>query len=159
MSEELNCSDGAKMLIERMQTHPQEFKFGSNTKFGRILVTAREVMRGEPRDMSKRDAEALIKAAEAYLFEAWLAEDVITQLMTPERKQVNVTPRPPGKSILTAQDLNAEALKILEEQFHRANMEGDYRSAQRVEEAARALNKGYPPATLRYNTKDRYNSL
>lgn len=154
MSEELNCSDGAKMLIERMQTHPQEFKFGSNTKFGRMLVTAREVMRGEPRDMSKRDAEALVKAAEAYLFEAWLAEDVITQLMPPERKKVEVK----QKGLLTAQDLNAEALKILEEQFYRANMEGDYRAAQRVEEAARALNKGYPPpATLRYNAKDRYN--
>ena len=159
MTEELNCSDGAKMLIERMQTHPQEFKHGSNTKFGRILVTAREVMRGEPRDMSKRDAEALVKAAEAYLFEVWLAEDVITQLMTPERKQVNATPRPPGNSVRTVQDRNAEALKVLEEQFHLANKEGDYRSAQRIEEVARAMNKGYPPATLRYNTKDRYNLI
>lgn len=157
MNQELNCSDGAKMLIERMQTHPQEFKYGSNTKFGRVLVTAREVMRGEPRDMSKRDAEALVKAAEAYLFEAWLAEDVITQLMTPEHKQVNVTPRPPGKSVLTAQGLNAEAFKILKEQFHLANEEGDYRLAQRAEEAARALTKGAQPTTLRYNTKDRYN--
>lgn len=157
MTEELNCSDGAKMLIERMQTHPNEFKFGHNTKFGSILVTAREVMRGEPRDMSKRDAEALVKAAEAYLFEAWLAENVITQLMSPERKQVNVTPRPPGKSVLTVEQLQEQALAALEAQFNRANMEGDYRSAQRVEEAARALNKGYPPATLRYNTKDRYN--
>lgn len=157
MTEELNCSDGAKMLIERMQTHPQEFKYGANTKFGRILVTAREIMRGEPRDMSKRDAEALIKAAETHLFEAWLAEDVITQLMPPERKQVNVTPRGLGKSVLTPERMQEEALKLLEEQYNQFWREGDYNSAHRVENAARELNKGYPPTTLRYNAKDRYN--
>lgn len=157
MTEELNCSDGAKMLIERMQTHPQEFKYGANTKFGRILVTAREIMRGEPRDMSKRDAEALIKAAETHLFEAWLAEDVITQLMPPERKKVDVRPKGP----MTLRDLNAEALKVLEEQYNQAKLEGDFNSALRVENAARELNKQEytyrPPSTLRYNTKDRYN--
>lgn len=153
MSEELNCSDGAKMLIERMQTHPQEFKFGLNTKFGRILVTAREVLRGEPRDMSKRDAEALIKAAETYLFEAWLAEDVITQLMPPERKQVNVTPR---GTPLTPTQLTDEALKILEEQFNEAMRVGDHHAQHRLERAARELGAGYPADTLKYNTKNRY---
>jgi hypothetical protein len=156
MTEELNCSDGAKMLIERMQTHPQEFKFGSNTKFGRILVTAREVMRGEPRDMSKRDAEALVKAAEAYLFEAWLAEDVITQLMPPERKQVNVTPRGISKSVLTTGQLQEQALAALEAQYNKAKEECDFRAQQRIEEAARALNGAPRVDTLRYNTKNRY---
>ena len=156
MSEELNCSDGAKMLIERMQTHPQEFRFGHNTKFGRILVTAREVLRGEPRDMSKRDAEALIKAAETYLFEAWLAEDVITQLMPPERKQVNVMPRGSGKSVLTTATLAEEALKVLEEQYNRAGQEGDYRAQRNLERAALELSRSYPQDTLKYNTKNRY---
>lgn len=154
MTEELNCSDGAKMLIERMQTHPQEFRFGPNTAFGRTLVTAREILRGEPRDMSRRDAEALIKAAETYLFEAWLAEDVITKLMPPERKQVNVVPRAQS-TVLTTQQMQEEALKVLEEQYNKAREFGDYNAQQRIENAARELNKGYPP-TVRYNAKDRY---
>lgn len=154
MTQELNCSDGAKMLIERMQTHPQEFKYGSNTAFGSMLVRAREVMRGEPRDMSKRDAEALITAAETYLFEAWLAEDVITKLMPPDRKQVNVVPRAQG-TVLTTQQMQEEALKLLESQYNQARAFGDYNAQQRIESAARELNKGYPP-TVRYNAKDRY---
>ena len=81
MAEDLDCSDGAKMLIERMQTHPQEFKSGYNTKFGGIVSRARDVSGGVPRDMSMRDAKAIVAAAETYLFEPWLAEEVITQLM------------------------------------------------------------------------------
>ncbi len=106
VNEELDCSDGAKMLIERMKEYPQEFKYGYNTKFGSILQRAHERVEGAKRDMSLRDAKALIAAAETHLYEAWLAEEVINNLMQPkpERKQVQVTPRPPGKSYVADQE-------------------------------------------------------
>lgn len=150
MTEDLDCSDGAKMLIERMQTHPQEFKSGYNTKFGGIVSRARDVSGGVPRDMSMRDAKAIVAAAETYLFEPWLAEEVITQLMPPERKQVEIKSRP-----LTQQNLNAEALKILEQQYDDALKYNDPVRREQIKHEYMRL-RSMDSDTLRYNTKDRY---
>lgn len=77
------CSDGAKMLIDQMKEHPEEFK-GFAGKFRDLLDTAAEVTRGNPRHMSQRDAVAIMAAAEEHLYEVWLAEDVLTKMMTPK---------------------------------------------------------------------------
>ena len=103
MTQELNCSDGAKMLIERMQTNAGEF-WGSGAKWSTIMNQAFSCVRGASEThmmLTKRDAIALTTAYDMYVREAILAEHVITQIMTPapERKQVNVTPRPTGSSL------------------------------------------------------------
>ena len=107
MTQELNCSDGAKMLIERMQTNTREF-WGSGSKWSTIMNQAFSCVRGASEThmvLTKRDAIALTTAYDMYVREAMLAELVITQIMAPEpeRKQVNVTPRPPADSSLTAE--------------------------------------------------------
>jgi hypothetical protein len=80
--QQLDCSDGAKMLIEQMKEHPEDFR-GYGAKFTSILDKARTATQGGVTAMSKRDVIAIMDAAETHLYEVWLAEDVITQLMTP----------------------------------------------------------------------------
>lgn len=92
-----DCSDGAKMLIEQMKLHPEEFK-GYAGKFTNLLDTAREVSQGMHRNvrMSARDATAILAAADEHLYEVWLAEDVLTNMMRPkeepEKNMVYATP-------------------------------------------------------------------
>ena len=83
------CSDGAKMLIEQMKEHPEEFR-GYGGKFANLLDAARDAMPGTLRNvwMSKRDAAAILAAADEHLYEVWLAEDVLTRMMTPKEEPV-----------------------------------------------------------------------
>lgn len=81
--QQMDCSDGAKMLIDQMKEHPEEFK-GFAGKFTHMLDTAAEVTRGNIRHMSKRDAAAIMAAAEEHLYEVWLAEEVLTKMMAPK---------------------------------------------------------------------------
>jgi len=82
---QLNCSDGAKMLIDQMKEHPEEFR-GYAGKFTSMLDMAREANQGLQRNvkMSQRDAAAILAAAETHLYEVWLAEDVLTTIMRPK---------------------------------------------------------------------------
>lgn len=94
MTQELNCSDGAKMLIERMQANPNEF-WGSGSKWSTIMNQAFSRVRGASEThmvLTERDATALTTAYDMYVREPMLAELVIKQVMTPapERKQVEV---------------------------------------------------------------------
>lgn len=84
---QLDCSDGAKMLIDQMKEHPEEFR-GYGAKFTNLLDIAREVVLGNPRQMTKRDANAIVVAAETHLYEVWLAEDVLTSIMRPKEEPV-----------------------------------------------------------------------
>jgi hypothetical protein len=83
----MNCSDGAKMLIDQMKEHPEEFR-GYAGKFTNMLDMARDAMQGTLRNvrMSTRDAEAILAAAETHLYEVWLAEDVLTSIMRPKQE-------------------------------------------------------------------------
>lgn len=95
MTQELNCSDGAKMLIERMQTHPKEF-WGSGAKWSTVMNQAISRAKGVNENhmmLTERDAKALCDAFEKYIREALLAEHVITRVMDPEhdRKQVEIS--------------------------------------------------------------------
>lgn len=100
MTQEMNCSDGAKMLIERMQSHPNEF-WGSTAKWTTIMNQVFSRVRGLSEThmmLTERDAAALHEAFDKYIREAMLAEHVIRNIMAPppERKQVEV--RNLGKS-------------------------------------------------------------
>ena len=97
MTQELNCSDAAKMLIERMATHPDDFKTGE--RFWRVMqiINGESDMGFEP-VMSKRDIDALTTAAQS-LFEASFMEYVLHKLLVKEEGlNVMSTPRSPGKS-------------------------------------------------------------
>ena len=82
---QMDCSDGAKMLIDQMKEHPEEFR-GFAGKFTTLLDTAREALQNTLRNikMSTRDAAAILAAAEEHLYEVWLAEDVLTRMMQPK---------------------------------------------------------------------------
>ena len=84
---QMDCSDGAKMLIDQMKAHPEEFR-GFAGKFTSMLDMAREAMQGPHRNVkiSQRDARAVIAAAETHLYEVWLAEDVLTAIMNPKEE-------------------------------------------------------------------------
>ena len=96
---QVDCSDGAKMLIDQMKEHPEEFRNYAG-KFTNMLDTAREAMQGPQRNvrMSMRDAEAILDAAETHLYEVWLAEDVLTAIMRPEPNEEPVKYRTPVKA-------------------------------------------------------------
>jgi hypothetical protein len=85
----MDCSDGAKMLIDQMKEHPEEFR-GYAGKFASLLDSAREALQGGHRNvwMSQRDATAVLAAAEEHLFEVWLAEDVLSRIMQPMEEAV-----------------------------------------------------------------------
>jgi len=94
------------MLIEQMKEHPEEFR-GYGGKFANLLDTARDAMQGTLRNISvsRRDATAILAAAETHLYEVWLAEDVLTRMMQPKQElekyaQNTITGRNPGKSVL-----------------------------------------------------------
>lgn len=84
MTQELNCSDAAKMLIERMATHPDDFKPGE--RFWRVMqiISGEGDMGFEP-VMSKRDLDALTTAAQQ-LFEAAFMEYVLHKLLVKEER-------------------------------------------------------------------------
>jgi hypothetical protein len=102
----MGCSDAAKMLIDQMKEHPEEFR-GYGGKFTAMLDIAREALQGPHRNvrMSMRDAEAITTAAETHLYEVWLAEDVLTMIMRPkqedEPEKVYATPVKAGIGTLT----------------------------------------------------------
>ena len=81
--QQMGCSDGAKMLIDQMKEHPEEFR-GYAGKFTSILDKARTATQGGVTTMSKRDVIAIMDAAETHLYEVWLAEDVLTSIMKPK---------------------------------------------------------------------------
>ncbi len=107
----MDCSDGAKMLIDQMKQHPEEFR-GYAGKFTNMLDMARDAEQGALRNvkMSTRDAEAILAAAETHLYEVWLAEDVLTTIMQPkpepEKDVKYVTPVKAGLGTLTGANIS-----------------------------------------------------
>lgn len=85
MSEELNCSEGARMLIERMQTHPKDFKHD-----GRFFWVAEKIQRLSPiglNEMSERDWNALRDAFGKTILEPWLTETVVDEIFNGEKRR------------------------------------------------------------------------
>jgi hypothetical protein len=77
---EMDCSDAAKMLIERMQTHPEEFAYGG--KLYRVTEQAQ---------MSARDMKAYIDAHDLYIKEPALMATVLQALLAqPEEEDIGL---------------------------------------------------------------------
>jgi len=85
MSEELNCSEGARMLIERMQSHPDEFKYN-----GRFMTIVDQILGKVPAgfsSLSDRDDDALTAAFEKYIMEPSLTEYVVDEIFNGEKRR------------------------------------------------------------------------
>ena len=77
-TQELDCSDAAKMLIQRMQTHPEDFDYGG--KLYRVTEQAQ---------MSARDKKACSAAHDEYIREPRLMAEVLKALLVqPEEEEV-----------------------------------------------------------------------
>jgi hypothetical protein len=85
VSEELNCSEGARMLIERMQSHPDEFKW--NGRFIRIVDQILGKVPAEFSELSDRDDDALTAAYEKYIMEPALTEYVVDEIFNGEKRR------------------------------------------------------------------------
>ena len=85
MSEELNCSEGARMLIERMQTHPKDFK--ADGRFARITDSILGKLPVGFSDLSDRDDDALTAAYDKYILEPQLTEFVVDELFNGDRRR------------------------------------------------------------------------
>jgi hypothetical protein len=141
----MDCSDGAKMLIDQMKEHPEEFR-GYAGKFTSMLDMAREAAQGLSRHvkMSTRDAEAILVAAETHLYEVWLAEDVLTSIMQPKPEvekspYVTGTGRAVGKSVLSQMAGQAMSNSV----FANNNIGANTATAQHIEQVYRMEQEKY----------------
>jgi hypothetical protein len=73
MTQELDCSPAAAMMIERMQTHPEDFNYG-----GKLYHLS------ENGSLSNRDRKALDEAHDKYIKEPNLMVWVLETLMKPD---------------------------------------------------------------------------
>lgn len=124
MDDELDCSDGAKMLIERMKTHPDEFRGGS-ARWAVVMNQTLQVRRGGVESnvfVSKRDMNALFAAFETHVMETSLTEHVIKELMEPkeERKKVQVMTKTQAQ---LKQDMNDILRRHMEAETRHAEMQ------------------------------------
>jgi len=74
---ELDCSDAAKMLIQRMQTNPEDFDYG-----GKLYRMA------EQAQMSARDKKACSAAHDEYIKEPRLMAEVLKALLVQPEEDV-----------------------------------------------------------------------
>ena len=85
MSEELNCSEGARMLVERMQTHPKDFK--ADGRFARITDSILGKLPVGFSDLSDRDDTVLSAAYDKYILEPQLTEFVVDEIFNGDRRR------------------------------------------------------------------------
>lgn len=93
------------MLIERMQSHPNEF-WGSTAKWTTIMNQVFSRVKGASETymmLTERDAIALHDAFDKYVREPMLAELVIKNIMAPQPERKHVEVRNLGKSITTVE--------------------------------------------------------
>lgn len=115
-TDELNCSDGAKMLIERMLSNPEEFKHEHDARWRDILDCARTMVDDDEHSqlMSMRDAAAIVAAYDAHILEPRLAERILNELVEPKKSKEK---KP--KSLLTDSEMNRLATQMLEQEYTR----------------------------------------
>jgi hypothetical protein len=85
MDKELNCSEGARMLIERMQTHPKDFKVDG--RFARITDSILGKLPVGFSGLSDRDDTALSAAYDKYILEPQLTEFVVDEIFNGEKRR------------------------------------------------------------------------
>lgn len=121
MSDDLNCSDGAKMLIERMKTHPEEFR-GGGARWAVAVNQMLQVRRGGTENnlmMSRRDMNALWDAFERHVMEPALAEYAVTEMMEPKAE------KHPAKKLLVPANMRSEMFRLMEESYKREYYEAE----------------------------------
>jgi hypothetical protein len=85
MTEELNCSEGARMLIERMQSHPADFKYEG--RFSRIVDQILGKVPVGFSELSDRDKDALTAAFQKYIMEPNLTEYVVDEIFNGDKRR------------------------------------------------------------------------
>lgn len=81
-SDNVNMSAGAEMLIERMKTNPEDFKYG-----GRFYRVTQTVLNGHHAGwVSRRDYEALTSAYEGLFTEVEFSEWVYGEIFNPKEE-------------------------------------------------------------------------
>ncbi len=85
MNEELNCSEGARMLIERMQSHPKDFKYEG--RFSRITDQILGKVPVGFSELSDRDKDALTAAFQKYVMEPSLTEYVVDEIFNGDKRR------------------------------------------------------------------------
>ena len=101
---ELDCSAGAKMLIERMKTNPEDFDFG-----GKLYSVH------ERRHMSARDKDAVLDAYDKYIIEPKFMAEVLLALTAPVETEEQsfkayTSGRSSGKSMLGNAVIDSRAI-------------------------------------------------
>lgn len=81
-SEDLNMSAGAEMLIERMKTNPEDFKYGG--KFYRVV----QALTDGQTWVSKRDRAALREVYEETVVEADFSAWVYNEIFNPKEQEL-----------------------------------------------------------------------
>jgi hypothetical protein len=84
-SEELNCSEGARMLIDRMKSHPDDVKYN-----GRFMRITDQILGRTPvgySELSDRDMNALTAAYEKYILEPSLTEYVVDEIFNGDKRR------------------------------------------------------------------------
>jgi hypothetical protein len=120
MSEEL-C-DGVRMLIERMQTNPEDFEYGG--KLHGYRNTMEEVLRYPPSEqpmwfLNETEKKALIKAY-TDMHKQVFTTGVVQAILAPEPEYDFNMDRPYGakpSKLITPQKITTEALAILEREL------------------------------------------
>jgi hypothetical protein len=85
VNEELNCSEGARMLIERMQSHPKDFKYEG--RFSRITDQILGKVPVGFSELSDRDKDALTAAFQKYVMEPSLTEYVVDEIFNGDKRR------------------------------------------------------------------------
>jgi hypothetical protein len=85
MDKELNCSEGARMLIERMQSHPKDFKYEG--RFSRITDQILGKVPVGFSELSDRDKDALTAAFQKYIMEPTLTEYVVDEIFNGDKRR------------------------------------------------------------------------
>ena len=100
MDKELNCSEGARMLIERMQSHPKDFKYEG--RFSRIVDQILGKVPVGFSELSDRDKDALTAAFEKYILEPGLTEYVVDEIFNGDKRREEA--QQSGQSMRTSQN-------------------------------------------------------
>lgn len=101
------------MLIERMQSNPEEFKNTYDARWREILDCARTVVDDDEHSqiLSKRDAKAIMAAYDTHILEPRLAERIINELMEPKKRE--------EKRTLTQQEVDLYAQQMFEAEYYK----------------------------------------
>lgn len=115
-------SSGAAMLIERMKTNPDDFKYGG--KFHRVV----QALESDQSWISARDKRALAPAYDLHIQEAEFTEWVYGEIFTPKVEQPKQ--KAYAGSLITPAQLKAQSIELLnatfEDEYVKYNAFGRY---------------------------------